>query len=232
MVGPSEFRDHLVPGLKGTIYKCELPTKVVEKAKLQQVLEKNYQLNCNKTEYRWKSLKMSSVGIMILKIKRKWLKEMHDFVRCCKIILGGAQLISTELMQGDKLSTDLLQICLFHFSHLQYPILIFIYLLEFCSLWFGVLFVREKNFLFTFCMRNHLQPIALSENLDLKTLQIIFFSCITLGVISNKFCHFPPQQSFGCPSLCKTLPVTVGQAFLSSSLPKLHFPLQRNAAWN
>lgn len=91
---------------------------------------------------------------------------------------------------------------------------------------------KGENFLFTFCMRNHLQPIALSENLDLKTLQIIFFSCITLGVISNKLCHFSPQQSFGCPSLSKILPVTVGQAFISSSLPKLHFSLQRNAAWN
>lgn len=173
MVGPSEFRDHLVPGLKGTIYKCELATKVVEKAKLQQVLKK-LSINCNKTEYRWKSLKMSSAGTMILKIKGKWLKEMHDFVRCCKIILGGAQFISTELMQADKRSIGLLQICLFHFSHLQYPILIFIYLFGFCSLRFGVLFVRKKNFLFTFCMRSHLQPIALSENLDLKTLQIIF----------------------------------------------------------
>lgn len=142
---------------------------------------------------------------MILKIQGKLLKKRHDFVRCCKIILGGAQFISTELMQRNKLTTGLLQICLFHFSHLQYPILIFICLLRFCLfvLVWGF-FVRKESFvLFTACMRSHLQPIALAENLDLKILQIIFFSCISLGVISNKLCHFSPQQSFGCPSLCK-----------------------------
>lgn len=125
-------------------------------------------------------------------------------------------------------------ICLFHFSHLQYPILIFICLLGFCLLvWFGLFFCKEGKLCFVHIL--HEKPPAINcfvRKPRFKNSANNFFPMNHFGSNFYQTLSFPCPAELWLPQSVQTLPVTVGQPFLPSSPPKLHFPLQRNADGN
>lgn len=161
---------------------------------------KNYQLNCNKTEYRWKSLETSSVGIMILKIQEKLLKA-------CEILknnIGRSSIHQhwtdargqTQHWPPADLSVPLFTPSVSNFNF-------YLFVLGFVC--FSLGFVCEEGKLW-FVHILHKKPPATNcfvRKPGFKNSASNFFSCITLGAISNKLCHLPQQQSFDCPNLCK-----------------------------
>lgn len=163
-------------------------------------------------------------------------------MRCCKITLRGAQFNSTGLMQGDKLSNGLLPLSVVC-CHLSVPFFtppvsnfdfyLFAWVLFVGLVWFGLFFCKEGKLCFVHIL--HEKPPAINcfvRKPRFKNSANNFFPMNHFGSNFYQTLSFPCPAELWLPQSVQTLPVTVGQPFLPSSPPKLHFPLQRNADGN